>query len=169
MNYRKSYSINTRLDVKNSFAREKNKHMKISEMPSSFLLQFSSIFVSWSFSKKKLDACWFMSVKSSTVGCFSKCCCQRVSQLLRTILKQLWSSNFQNSTFEKLPYQWRKSFSSKCSFLPLVLDKNENTRYHRPWYLQTIQESGLLKTREFYFSSIISSCSDRAIFFFRQL
>ena len=52
---------------------------------------------------------------------------------------------------EKLPKQWRKSPSAKCSLLTPVLTKkikNEDTKYH------DISKSGPLKTWESHFHTI---------------
>ena len=58
-----------------------------------------------------------------------------------------------------------KSFSSKWSFLLLVLSRKWNWKYRVPCHFYTIQKTALHKTREFHFSfvwvmefCIISSC-----------
>ena len=113
---------------------------------------------SWSFSRhclrfffsylpkswwKMLLVSWSMSGKYSTVEYLLKCCFQCVSYLLE--------SNFEHScdqvTFKmplskKMPWQWRKSFSSKRPFLPVVLNKNNNNKhaeYHGIFVLFKVQ------------------------------
>ena len=68
------------------------------------------------------------------------------SMCLVFIGKELWtwlrSSNFQNATFEKNARRWRKSFSSKRPFLPLVLNKNNSNKhaeYHGIFMLFKVQ------------------------------
>ena len=38
--------------------------------------------------------------------------------------------NFRMALLKKLPKQWWKLFSSKCTFLPLVWSKKSKTKYH---------------------------------------
>ena len=53
-----------------------------------------------------------------------------LSVCLVFVENELWSCNFQNATFKKkLPQQWRKLFWSKCPFLPLVLNKDNNNKH----------------------------------------
>ena len=49
--------------------------------------------------------------------------------LQKELWAQLWLINFQNATFEKIYHNSDRSFSFKCSFLPLVLNKNNNEKH----------------------------------------
>ena len=102
-----------------------------------FVEAVSSIFVSclpkswW----KMLSLSWSMSGKYSTVGYLSICFFQCASYLLgRNFEHSSRSSNIDQVTFkmplsQKMPWQWRKSFSPKRPFLPLVLIKNNNNKH----------------------------------------
>ena len=128
--------VNTGLDLKTRFVWEKKKRVITSEI-SSILVQYSLkcgvafslqviiykttslIFVSWCLVKslwKNQHVSSSMSVKSTTVGSLSKCCCQCASQLLRR--------NFNRIAFlKKLSWQSQKSLSSNYPFLTLLLNK----------------------------------------------
>ena len=76
---------------------------------------------------------WSMSRKYSTVGYLSKCCFQCVSYLLKRNFEHSCDQvTFKMPLLKKMPWRWRKSFSSKRPFLPLVLNKNNNKHadYH---------------------------------------
>ena len=97
-----------------------------------FFDALSSIFVSclpkswW----KMLRVSWSMSGKYSTVGYLSKCCFQCVSYLLKRNFEHSCDQvTFKMPLLKKMPWQWRKSFSSKHLFLPLVLNKNNNNKH----------------------------------------
>ena len=49
--------------------------------------------------------------------------------LQKGLWAQLWLINFQNATFEKNYHNSDRSFSFKCSFLPLVPNKNNNEKH----------------------------------------
>ena len=67
---------------------------------------------------------------------------------------KLWSSNFQNGTFEKTTITVTEIALIQVSF-PNVGSKQKNIRTHRiPWHLHTIQKSGLLKIWESHFSLV---------------
>ena len=61
----------------------------------------------------------FFNCRISIKMLFSMC----LKILEKELWTNLWSSNFQNGTFEKLPLQSRKTLSSKYPFLTLVLNK----------------------------------------------
>ena len=113
---------------------------------------------SWSFSRhclrfffsylpkswwKMLLVSWSMSGKYSTVEYLLKCCFQCVSYLLeRNFEHSCDQVTFKMPLSKKMPWHWRKSFSSKRPFLPLVLNKNNNNKhaeYHGIFILFKVQ------------------------------
>ena len=88
------------------------------------------------------------------------------------LLTQLWSSNFPNSTFEKITITVAED-ALILVFFPNVGFKQNNNKKHRiPWHLHTIQKSDLLKTRQLHFSlvwvmqsSMIYPCFDKGNIF----
>ena len=118
-----SMPINTGSNLKTRFVWEKKKRIKISKMASilvqcslrrmlEFLcnLKFSrrlcrSSFYSFYLSKqlkslwKNWNVSWSMSVKSSTVGCLSKSCCQCALYLLRRNFEHSCDQETQLSSF----------------------------------------------------------------------
>ena len=86
---------------------------------------------------------WSMSRKYSTVGYLSKCCFQCVSYLLKRNFEHSCDQvTFKMPLLKKMPWQWRKSFSSKRPFLPLVLNKNNNNKHAEDHEGQIYSEQG---------------------------
>ena len=162
--------INTKLNLKTRFVWEKKNLIKISgailfEVQARVFVQLitfqaiSSIFIYFMMSSQVLMkqlTCTLIHVRKIfncrvSFKMLLSMCLMIFEKELRTYH---WPSNFQNGTFEKLPQEWRTSFSFKRTFLPLVLrkkNKNENTEYHS---IFIPFKSQVYKTRQSYFSLV---------------